>query len=109
MRLSPGSPGSCARMVGLDRGSADHGRAVRCAIMPLDIPDKAWAKAVRREAAVRPLAAVKNSRAIVAAAARALGLSTVPLHRLMQAYRAQPVTQSLVVDTRSAVLPGPVA
>ncbi len=76
---------------------------------PLDVPDKAWVEAVLREATVRPLAAVKNSRAIVAAAARALGLSTAPLYRLIQAYRAQPVTQSLVADTRSAVLPRPVA
>ena len=76
---------------------------------PLDVPDKAWAEAVRREVAVRRLAAVKTSRAIVAAAARALGLSTASLYRLTQAYRAQPVTQSLVVDSRSTVLPTSVA
>ena len=49
MRLPPGSLDSCARMVRLDRWSADHGRAVRCAIMPAGRPRQDWAEAVRRE------------------------------------------------------------
>ena len=70
--------------------------------LPLDVPDDAWAEAVRRETAIRPLCVTKTSRVAVTAAARAFGLSTARLYRLIQAYKARPVTSSLVVDK-----PGP--
>ena len=69
----------------------------------MDIPDEAWTEAVRREAKVRPLAAAApKSVAVVQAAATDLGLSTAQLYRLLRAFRAQPVTRSLVVTK-----PGP--
>ena len=69
----------------------------------LEIGEKHWAKAVRREAAVRSLASQsKNSRAIVSTTARELGLSAAQLYRLIRVYRANPVTQSIVANR-----PGP--
>jgi putative transposase len=69
----------------------------------LDIGDDRWAEAVRREASVRSLAGREDTnRAEIAVAARALGLSAAQLYRLLSAYRANPVTQSLVVNR-----PGP--
>jgi len=69
----------------------------------LEIGEKHWGKAVRREAAVRSLAMQpKNNRAIVSATARDLGLSAAQLYRLIRVYRANPVTQSIVANR-----PGP--
>jgi putative transposase len=69
----------------------------------LDISDDRWTEAVRREATVRSLAAREDTnRAEISVAARALGLSVAQLYRLLGAYRANPVTQSLVVNR-----PGP--
>jgi putative transposase len=69
----------------------------------LEIGEKHWAKAVRREAAVRSLASQsKNSRAIVSTTARDLGLSAAQLYRLIRVYRANPITQSIVANR-----PGP--
>ena len=70
---------------------------------PLDIPEDDWSEAVRRERVVRPLAiAGTSSRAVVKAAAGALGLSVAQVYRLIAAFRENPTTASLVV-TR----PGP--
>jgi putative transposase len=70
---------------------------------PTDVPDGAWAEAVRRGAAIRPLAAAAtNSRAAVRITAEALGLSVSQVYRLVRVFRGQPVTQSLVVSR-----PGP--
>lgn len=70
---------------------------------PLEVSGEAWAEAVRREAKVRPLAAAApNSLAAVQVVADDLGLSTAQLYRLIRAFRAQPVTRSLVVTK-----PGP--
>jgi len=69
----------------------------------LDINEDRWAEAVRREATVRSLAARANTtRSEINAAAHALGLSTAQVYRLLGAYRANPVTQSLVMSR-----PGP--
>ena len=68
----------------------------------LDVSDEDWAEAVRREAVVRPLAAPRTSRVAVTVAAQDLGLSTAQRYRLIQAFRKQPVTRSLV-----ATKPGP--
>lgn len=69
----------------------------------LDVADDRWAEAVRREAAVRSLAVREDtSRAEICVAARTLGLSAAQFYRLLGAYRANPVTQSLVVNR-----PGP--
>jgi putative transposase len=69
----------------------------------LDIGENRWAEAVRREATVRSLAAREDTnRAEIRVAAQALGLSAAQLYRLLGAYRANPVTQSLVVKK-----PGP--
>ena len=70
----------------------------------LDINEDRWAEAVRREATVRSLAARANTtRCEINAAAHALGLSTAQVYRLLGAYRANPVTQSLVVSKRGPV------
>lgn len=63
----------------------------------LSIPDAAWAEAVRREAVIRPLAARdRPGKAAVQAAARQLGLSAPQVYALVRAFRAHPVTASLV-------------
>jgi putative transposase len=64
---------------------------------PLDVSEEDWSEAVRREAQVRPLAAADtNGRAVVRLAADALGLSTAQVYRLIQKFRAHPVTASLI-------------
>lgn len=69
----------------------------------LEIDEEQWAKAVRREAAVRSLASQpRTNRAIVFTIARDLGLSVAQLYRLIRVYRANPVTQSIVANR-----PGP--
>jgi putative transposase len=66
-------------------------------VRPIDVPDKKWAEAVRREPAIRRLAAVeKPGRRDVDAVARELGLSRSQVYRLMHAFRENPITQSLV-------------
>ena len=78
-------------------------RVAALAERPLDISDERWAEAVRREPAIRPLAARdRNGPASVAVAARELGLSKAQVYRLIKAFRAKPVTQSLVTNK-----PGP--
>jgi putative transposase len=81
--------------------AGEAGRAGKPPI--LDIGEDRWAEAVRREAMVRSLAVREDTnRAEIGVAARALGLSAAQLYRLLGAYRANPVTQSLVVNR-----PGP--
>jgi len=59
--------------------------------------DEAWAEAVRREAVIRPLAAVPRlSKAAVDVAARSLGLSAPRVYGLLRVFRRQPVTASLL-------------
>jgi putative transposase len=77
-------------------------KAAAAASRPLDVSDDAWAEAVRRDARIRPLAAAASSRIAIKAAAMDLGLSTAHIYRLIRAFRAQPVTRSLVVTP-----PGP--
>jgi putative transposase len=70
---------------------------------PLDVAEDDWSEAVRREAAVRPLAAAGiKSRPVLDAAAADLGISTSQLYRLIAHYRQHPVTGSLVITK-----PGP--
>jgi putative transposase len=70
---------------------------------PLDVPEDDWSEAVRREAAVRPLATADiKSRPVLDAAAADLGISTSQLYRLIAQYRQHPVTGSLVITK-----PGP--
>ena len=62
----------------------------------LSIPDAAWAKAVRRETVIRPLATDdRPGRAAVQVAARQLGLSAPQVYALRRVFRANPVTASL--------------
>jgi putative transposase len=69
----------------------------------LDISDDAWSEAVRRAEKVRSLATGGTcGRAVVKAAADALGLSTAQVYRLIRRFRGNPQAGSLVV-TR----PGP--
>jgi len=70
---------------------------VRSTPASLDLPDSDWSEAVRREASIRPLVAGPNSRAVVGAAAAALGLSVSQAYRLLGRLREKPLTQSLVV------------
>jgi putative transposase len=70
---------------------------------PLDVPEDLWSEAVRRETAVRALAAASvNSQPILHATAAALGLSTSQVYRLIRQFRQHPVTGSLVISK-----PGP--
>jgi len=56
-----------------------------------------WAKAVEREAVIRPLAGTRRlGRAAVRAAAGRLGLSVPRIYGLLQAFRRHPVTASLL-------------
>ncbi len=81
---------------------------------PLEVPEDAWAEAVRRETVVRALAtAVSNTKATVEAAAVDLGLSAAQVYRLIIKFRASPVTASLIVTKPgprkgARFLPGPV-
>ena len=77
--------------VNRDRRAAAEGRS------PLEVPDAAWAEAVRRETVIRPLcAAVRLGNAAVAAAVRDLGLSAARVYALVRAFRERPVTTALV-------------
>jgi putative transposase len=68
-----------------------------------DVSDEKWAEAVRREPTIRRLVANgQNSRVVMEAAGRDLGLSKAQLYRMVKAFRDNPVTQSLVVNK-----PGP--
>ena len=81
---------------------------------PLDVSEDDWAEAVRREEIVRALASADtNSKAVVQAAARGLGLSASQVYRLIAKFRTAPNTASLVVakpgpERGSRRLPGAV-
>ena len=81
---------------------------------PLDVSEDDWAEAVRREEAIRTLAAVDTSdKATVRSAAAALGLSPAQIYRLITKFRETPVTASLVVmkpgpQKGARLLPGPI-
>ena len=69
----------------------------------LDIADVAWEEACRRADIVRPLAnRPRPDRAVIAQAARTLGLSIRQVYRLIETFRTNPVTAALVSD-----VPGP--
>jgi putative transposase len=66
-----------------------------------EIPEPAWQEAVRRDAIIRSLAQCERpGRAAVVLAANQLGLSVSQIYRLLGAFRAKPVTQTLVVAAR---------
>ena len=81
---------------------------------PLDVSEDDWAEAVRREEAIRTLAAADTSdKATVRSAAAALGLSPAQIYRLITKFRETPVTASLVVmkpgpQKGARLLPGPI-
>ncbi len=63
----------------------------------LTVPDANWAEATRREAVLRPLSrASRLGRHAVEEAARALELSPPRIYDLLRAFRANPVTASLL-------------
>src|SRR5262249_3738611 len=63
----------------------------------LDVPERKWVAACLREPIIRRLvAAGRTTRADVDAAARELGVGRAQIYRLVKAYRANPITQSLV-------------
>src|SRR5271166_162906 len=63
----------------------------------VEASEAAWAEAVRREGAIRPLAsAPRQGKARITAAARDLGLSAPRIYSLIRAFRARPVTASLL-------------
>jgi putative transposase len=80
----------------------------------MDVPEDAWAEAVRRETIVRALAAAaSNTKAAVKAAADDLRLSAAQVYRLISKFRASPTTTSLIVTQPgprkgARFLPGPV-
>ena len=62
-----------------------------------DIPEEAWQEACRREAVIRPLAALNRlSGPVVADAREALQLSQSQLYAILARYRADPRVTSLV-------------
>jgi len=68
------------------------------------VEDAAWEQAMEREAVIRALASSDPpSRVEVLRACRRLGLKRARIYQLLQAYRARPVTSSLLV--RSAGTP----
>lgn len=68
--------------------------------------ERGWAEAVRREAVIRPLAEEQRcSRGAVDQAAQALGLARSQTKALVRAFRANPVTGSLIPGQRG-VRPG---
>ncbi len=69
----------------------------------LDVGEDAWREAVAREAIIRPLAgAGRLSPTEVKTACRALGLRRARLYALIERYRSEPVTSSML-----AAKPGP--
>ena len=76
---------------GRDKGGSAAVRSV------LAVSDAAWAEAVRRAAVIRPLAAAPRlGKAMMAAAARRLGLSTPRVYGLVRVFRNHPVTAALL-------------
>ena len=76
---------------GRDKGGSAAVRSV------LAVSDAAWAEAVRRAAVIRPLAAAPRlGKAVIAAAARRLGLSTPRIYGLLRIFRSHPVTAALL-------------
>src|SRR5208283_1255101 len=71
---------------------------------PYSASDEDWAEAVRRAAIIRPLSGARRcSKAVVQAAARSLGLSIPRTYRLVQNFRSQPLTASLLPLKRGRV------
>lgn len=65
------------------------------------IDQAAWDKAVEREAVLRSIATEPRlSRAMIASACRKLGLRRTRFYELLRAYRARPVTSSLMPEAR---------
>src|SRR5271166_1311585 len=76
---------------GRDKGGSAAARSA------LAVSDAAWAEAVRRAAVIRPLAtAPRLGKAVMAAAARRLGLSTPRVYGLLRIFRNRPVTTTLL-------------
>ena len=74
-------------------------RARHCSVHAASEAD--WAKAVRREAVIRPLAeAGRRGSVAVQDAARRLGLSVPQVYRLVRAFCGQPVTASMLSRKR---------
>ena len=64
---------------------------------PSSASDADWAEAVRREAVIRPLSAVSRRKShLVAEASRQLGLSNRRIYGLLDGFRRNPVTASLL-------------
>jgi len=64
---------------------------------PSSASDADWAEAVRREAVIRPLSAVSRLKShLVAEASRNLGLSNRRIYGLLDGFRKNPVTASLL-------------
>jgi putative transposase len=64
---------------------------------PSSASDADWAEAVRREAVIRPLSAVSRLKShLVAEASRKLGLSNRRVYGLLDGFRKNPVTASLL-------------
>jgi putative transposase len=64
---------------------------------PSSASDADWAEAVRREAVIRPLSAVSRLKShLVAEASRKLGLSNRRIYGLLDGFRKNPVTASLL-------------
>lgn len=62
--------------------------------------DAAWEQAVAREAVIRPLASMANpDRREFLVACRQLGLKRSRLYDLIKAYKARPITSSLLTGT----------
>jgi putative transposase len=72
-------------------------KAVMSGRSPSSASDADWAEAVRREAIIRPLSTVSRLKShLVAEASRKLGLSDRRLYGLLDAFRQNPVTASLL-------------
>ncbi|WP_428390972.1 Mu transposase C-terminal domain-containing protein [Lichenicoccus sp.] len=68
-----------------------------CERSAFSAPDADWAEAVRREAAIRPLADLPRlGRHRVEAASRTLGISVPRVYALLRSFRDRPVTASLL-------------
>ena len=64
---------------------------------PSSASDADWAEAVRRDAVIRPLSAVSRYQShLIAEASRKLGLSNRRIYGLLDAFRQNPVTASLL-------------
>lgn len=81
------------KVLGISMGKRAAGEAQK----PLDVDDVRWREAVCRAGVIRPLAeSSRRSGTAISKAAQDLGVSVRKVYRMVQAFRSNPVTSSVI-------------